>query len=214
MLHVCVHTCQTKPNYFIFLLNICSFFSKFSKHVLCVSSFISHPRTLLLNTHNLRPLVFNLLFFPFTLVLPQLSLTLFFFPLLLFICHSCCLNCLSGSIRLSKQQCCTVPACDKYLWCSPPHPSSPLPLSPVSLGSSLLFFLFLPFLLLEFRERNYHWGTHRMIKRSPVNTMSSLPPSQYQYGHWVTHLFGHPRSLLTSKLLHFCGNKRKNSLCK
>lgn len=59
-----------------------------------------------------------------------------------FFIHSCCLNCLSGSIRLSKQRCYTVPACYKYLWCVSPFTPLPTPLFPfpIPLRSSLLLF--------------------------------------------------------------------------
>ncbi len=101
---------------------------------------------------------------PFTFILPQLSLPLFIY-------HSCCLNCLSGSIRLSKQRCYTVPACYKYLWCVSPFTPHPLFPFSVSLRSSLLFFLFLPFFL-RYTGRHFqaHGGTQwqRIRKRSPV----------------------------------------------
>lgn len=84
------------------------------------------------------------LFLPFTFILPKHSC--FFF-----ISHSCCcLNCLSGSIRLSKQRCCTVPACYKYLWCASPfipHPSSPFQ----SLWGRLFSFFIVSFLFAEIR---------------------------------------------------------------
>lgn len=77
----------------------------------------------------------------------------------LFICHSCCLNCLSGSIRLSKQRCYTVPACYKYLWCvshSTHHPSSPFP----SLSEILSSLFSLPSLFSEIHRKEL-WGSRR-----------------------------------------------------
>lgn len=106
-----------------------------------------------------------------------------------FFIHSCCLNCLSGSIRLSKQRCYTVPACYKYLWCvSPftPPPNTPLPLSHPSEILSSPFFLFLPFFL-KLTGRNCDEGTQWQRMREGekcsgrTNTMSSLLQSLCHY---------------------------------
>lgn len=125
-------------------LHICGAKSEFSKHLLSLFLLccpISHNYTLKL----LPPPTVVYVFSRYrSKPPPAFPATFVFF---LFICHSCCLNCLSGSIRLSKQRCSTVPACYKYLWrVSPLHsPHTPLFPFPVSLRSSLLFFLFLHF---------------------------------------------------------------------
>lgn len=116
----------------------------FSEHrVLVVSSRTlkfthSYTRKLPPFTRNLHPLFST---FP----PPTFPASFFFYlPFLLF-------ELSVWSIRLSKQRCCTVPACYKYLWCVSPfisHPSSSFP----SLREDPLFSFFYSFLLLLHRK--------------------------------------------------------------
>lgn len=177
----------------------------------------NHSNTLvwaLLLPQNLHPMVF-----PFTLSLPQLSLP----P---FICFPCCLDRLSGCIRLSKQRCSTVPARYKYLWCvSPVRLTTLFPFfPPVPLRSSLLFFFLLLSVFWDTQEGTQGGSRQQWIKRRslalekkniprwlPLSPCHNVPLSEVtKVCKFVSSCLRRSRHGLTSEFLHFCGSKRKS----
>lgn len=137
---------------------------------------------------NLKPKCF----FPVHTPLLQLSLPSF-------ICSACCLDRLSGCIRLSKQRCSAVPACYKYLWCPLPHSSlSPLfvPPPPSEVISSP-FFLILSLFFAETQEGTRRGTEQQQVKKKKCHDGESTArwPHRCQSrqgafrGHHGLHVF-------------------------